>query len=190
MIKNWKQFNEEVEDKTTFNKLFKTKYEWVELSDSEKVKIKNNLYDLVSKAYSFDNGHVSITTPESIQNLGFWIAADINDDPFADVVIFGRKTSHGIKISGIGHNNELYSKTEAVTHLAEILNHDGVWGELSGKLADALLKNFDIQYVDNKEDVEKVLGKPITKWLGNGWYERIIEDGSVIKDIMVGKPLL
>lgn len=179
----------EIKDEVTFQQIVGEKSRWVELDDSEKVKIKNNLYDLVNTAYSFDNGHVSVPNPDSVKNLEFWKAADINEDPLADVVIFGRQSPVGIKVSGIGHNGEIDSKKKVVQHLAEILNTTGFWIEVSDRLAEVLLTRYNVPIVDNQEDVEKVLGRPIQKWLGDGWYKRVVnQKGDVATEILVGKP--
>jgi len=178
----------EIEDEKTFNQLFNKKGKWIELNN-EKDKIKNNLYDLVTTAYSFDNGHVSVPNSEAVNNLQYWEAADINDDPFADVVIFGRTSPSGIKISGIGHNGNSYSKKQVVQHLAQVLNSYGFWIEVSDRLAEVLLKRYNVPVIDNQQDVEKVLGYPIKKWLGDGWYTRVVNnENKITKEILVGKP--
>jgi hypothetical protein len=179
----------EVRDEKTFHDLFGEKGRWVELNRSEAGEIKKNLYDLVTTAYSFDNGHVSVPTPESVTNLKFWKAADIDNDPFADVVVFGRESRYGIKISGIGHNGDGYSRKQVVQHLAEILNTSGFWIEVSDRLAEVLLERYNVPIVDNQEDAEKVLGNPIQEWLGNGWYKRVVNKaGKVATEVLVGKP--
>lgn len=201
MVKTWKlnifiyvkqlirKILRETVDEKTFQDIFNQKDRWVELSSGDKENLKHNLYDLVNTAYSFDNGHVSVPNPDSVKNLQFWTAADIDNDPLADVVVFGRKSPVGIKISGIGHNNEPYPRKEVVRHLAEILNTDGFWIEVSDRLAEVLLKRYNVPIIDNQEDAERVLGRPIQKWLGDGWYKRVVNKaGDVATEILVGKP--
>jgi hypothetical protein len=178
----------EIEDEKTFQQLFGKKGEWIELNN-EKDKIKKNLYDLVTTAYSFDNGHVSVPNPEAVNNLQYWKAADIDNDPLADVVVFGRTSPSGIKISGIGHNGDSYSRKQVVQHLAQVLNSYGFWIEVSDRLAEVLLQRYNVPVVNDKETVEKILGYPIKEWLGDGWYTRVVNKaGKVAKEILVGKP--
>lgn len=178
----------EIRDEETFQSLYGEKGKWVEIGN-EKDKIKNNLYDLVTTAYSFDNGHVSVPSPDSVTNLQYWRAADIDEDPLADVVIFGRTSGSGVKISGIGHNGDGYSRKEVVQHLAQVLNSYGFWIEVSDRLAEVLLKRYNVPVVNNQEDVEKILGRPVKEWLGDGWYTRVVNKaGKVAKEILVGKP--
>jgi hypothetical protein len=185
-----------VEEKT-FQDVVGKKNQWVELDDSEKNELKVNLYQLISNAYDtrFEGGHPRIFSPEDVKNdpdLKFWRAADIDEDPMADVVVFGRY-EHGTKLSGIGHENTTLTKTEVMKHSAEILKQDGFWIEVSGKVADRLLE-LGCPYLDNPEDVVKVLNnKPIDKWLGDGWYERPItyfknEWGDVRQKMIIGRP--
>jgi len=186
------------EQEKTFQDIFTTKNRWVELSATEKEELHKNLYNLISAAYDtrFDNGHPRFSSKEDVINdkdLVFWKASDIDEDPLADVVLFGRKTPHGIKISGIGHDNSELGKKEVMKYSAEILNQDGFWIEVSGRVAEILI-SFGAPYLDNPKDVTKVLdNKPISKWLGNGWYERPIgifnnEWGNVRKKMIIGRP--
>ena len=99
----------------TFNSLFKEKGKWVELSTDEKKELSNNLWNLVSNAYDtrFKGGHPRLSSPQDVANdsdMSFWKAADIDNDPHADVVVFGRRTSNGVKIYGIGHKNTSLTK--------------------------------------------------------------------------------
>jgi hypothetical protein len=188
--------NKVVEERT-FQDIVGEKNKWVELSTDEKGEIHHNLYNLISSAYDtrFEGGHPRIDNPQSIINdkdLVFWKSSDIDDDPYADVVIFGR-SEHGTKLSGIGHDNSRLSKDEVMKHSAEILKQNGFWIEVSGKVAERLLQ-LGCSYVDNEEDVVKVLnGKPITKWLGDGWYERPVnyfknEWNDVRQKMIIGNP--
>jgi hypothetical protein len=97
-------------DTKKFNELY-SKHKWY-LINKNKKHFKNNLFTLVNIAYDSLGGHVTINEPDNIENnnINFWTAIDINNDPYADIVIFGKKTKFGIKISGFGHNFESDSK--------------------------------------------------------------------------------
>lgn len=187
----------------TFNTIFKDKDKWVELSDNEKKELSGNLWKLVSNAYDtrFEGGHPRISNAQDVvkdMDLKFWKAADIDKDPFADVVIFGRPTSFGIKISGIGHSNDMRTKKEVMKQSAKVLRQNGFWIEVSGGPAKILLGAYKVPTVDNKEDAEKVLGYKITEWLGedpeglpgNGWYIRDVSNGNLLKKCILGRPTI
>src|ERR1035437_4479199 len=123
----------------TFNDIYKVKNRWITLRDNNDLEeIKNNLYVLVDNAYSKLGGNVSIKDPDDVIKRDYWEAIDLNDNPDADAVIFGKKTKHGIKISGIGHDGEKKSKLDLLHRLVETLKKKGHFIEASGKLKEHL----------------------------------------------------
>ena len=113
-----------------------------------------------------------------------------------DLIMFGEKTSFGIKFTGVGHDGESDSKKAYLDSRGKALNTSGFYGEVSGKLAAILMGKYGATSVNNKEDVEKVLGKPV-EWngknpedasaKGDGWYTRDI-GGTKHAKILLGKP--
>ena len=169
-----------------------SKNKWIELlNKGEKEEIKNNLYVLIDNSYGKMGGHVRIQNPEDILDpeLIHWEVVDLSDDnPEGDVdaVIFGKKTPFGIKISGMGHDGNKYSKSQLVMQLYRQLNKIGYWVEASGKFAENMLK-IKTPYIDNQQDVEKIFNQKV-KWLNDkGWYNRKI-DNNILKEIILGKP--
>jgi hypothetical protein len=71
---------------------------------------------------------------------------------------------------------------------------NGNYIEVSEKISETLL-NSGVPYVNNAEDVTKVLGKKI-EWVGaseeydyaDGWYIRRVGGLKAIEKILVGKP--
>jgi hypothetical protein len=185
----------------TFHTIFKEKNKWFKLSDSEKKELRGNLWKLVSDAYDtrFEGGHPRISSAIDVMrdpDLVFWKASDIDDDPQADMVVFGRETPTGVKLSGVGHDNTMDTKKGVMKQSSELLKQGGFWIEVSGAIAKILLAGFKTPYVDNKEDVEKVLGYKIDEWLGDdpdgeypggGWYLRTI-NGKQMKKSIAGRP--
>jgi hypothetical protein len=187
----------------TFSEIFPDKNRWFELSYDERKDLADELYKLVDIAYQTLGGHVRIVSPDSIifdKDLTFWIAANIDDDPFADLTIFGRKTKHGIKISGWGHDGNKESKNKVIDILAEILNRKGYFIEVSGRPAELLVKQRHLNYLFSKKQVQNIFPHTNITWYGihpsgkyngiKGFYSRTLEDGSETDiEILIGNPL-
>jgi len=187
----------------TFNDLFQLKNTWVELSASDRLKLKHNMWDLVNNAYKvFPKGHPRVTNADDIHKdpeMTFWKASDHDDDPNADMVVFGRETPYGIKISGVGHDGDILSRKEVMRQCANLLRQQGFFIEASGAVSKILLQMYKCPTVDNAEEVEMILNKPIKKWLGtaegqpgDGWYIRDVDyddsGGNYLTKILIGKP--
>ena len=98
-------------EKFTFNDIYKTKNKWIDLINRNDLdEVKDNLYVLVDNAYSKLGGNVSIKNPDDVLKREYWEAIDIDNDPDADAVLFGKKTKHGIKISVIHQLNHVFTE--------------------------------------------------------------------------------
>ena len=102
----------------TFNDIYKRKNKWIKLIDDNKIdELKNNLFILVNNAYSKIGGNNVIKSPDDIFKRSYWEAIDIDTDPDADSLIFGKKTNYGIKITGIGHDGNRRTKKRLLNKL-------------------------------------------------------------------------
>lgn len=188
----------------TFQEIYQAKNKWRKINPEEKEELKKNFYNLIQIAYAPVGGHVKVRDEEDIlKNIEWnaWVAVDIDDDPEADVVSFGKKTRHGIKLAGAGHDGEKQSKREYLDTRGEMLKKRGFFIEVSGKIAQILLKKYKVPYVDNPKKVEEVIGKKV-EWAGlhpegkeedptesKGWYgRRIGKEGEYHYKILVGRP--
>lgn len=192
MIKLKNILFEHPEDNTTFGAMVNDKNKWIQLlKKGDKNGIKHNLYVLVNNSYGSMGGHVRVKDAESVLDpkLTYWEAVDIDVDPDADAVLFGRKSPYGIKISGMGHDGERYSKSELVQKLIKQLNKSGYWMEASDEFAEKLAKSNSVPVLANKEKVEKLFGQDV-EWLGDsGWYRRVVNrQGDISKEIVFGRP--
>lgn len=183
---------EHPDDESTFDQKINSKNKWIELlRKGDKEEIKHNLYVLVHNSYGSMGGHVRVKDPSSVLDpeLTYWEAVDIDVDPDADAVLFGKKTPYGIKIGGMGHDGEKYSKSELVKKTIKQLNKSGYWMEAGDDFAKKLVASNTVPYLAEKEKVEKIFGQEI-EWLNDkGWYERVVNDrGDKSKEIIVGKP--
>lgn len=179
----------------------KDKGDWLDL---EKNPIKNkiemdfparkNIFDLINNAYrkALGKSHVGVRSPYDVvgKEYNYWEAIDINDDPEADAVLFG-KLRHGVKISGIGHNGEMMSKHEVIKFIVQQLNTSGYWAEASSPLAD-ILKAKGAPIFTDRERIQKIFpDSSFTKWFDDGSYKRIIDNklrNSSAREYIFGHP--
>ena len=176
----------------TFHSIFKKKNKWIEwINRGDLAKIKKELFVLINGAYGPIGGHVGITNINKILDPRYtwWEAIDSDDDPYADAVMFGKKTRGGIKIGGIGHDGTSSSKSDLMHMKVKLLNRSGYWVEASGRPAE-IYYGKGAAYVKDPKTVQKLFpGSKIT-WLNDkGRYTRTLS-GTQKTDIetLFGKP--
>ena len=175
-----------------------------DLTDEEKAELSPEFLELINTAYAPIGGHVNYKKKEDIfkkAKINVWKGVDLHGSPDVDLITFGAKTKYGIKWVGVGHDGESDSKKGYIAKKAEDINKTGGYSELSGGISQIMIVKFGVPTVNNKEDVEKVLGKEI-RWVGkhpdadkpgregikgDGWYERELGGKKHLK-ILVGKP--
>jgi hypothetical protein len=61
---------------------------------------------LIANAYGNIGGNAELNSPNSIisSDLNFWQGEDIHNSPDFDLIVFGKKTKYGLKITGVGHD--------------------------------------------------------------------------------------
>lgn len=201
-----KSFNEFVKRENTstlfeknFQDIFKVKNKWVKLSDNEKELLKDNLFELIDNAYKPIGGYKKIQNTNDVLNdeWDIWRAVDIDTDPDADIVSFGKTTKYGTKLSGVGHDGEKESVREFLINSIDILKQKGYFIEVSKNFAQILI-NRGVNIISDEKMIKEVLGKDI-EFLGKhpdpdkdpsnsyGWYKRKINNQDFIK-LLVGKP--
>lgn len=186
--------------------------EWLFESSGEELKLKRNkpvqfnphkhpelkgeIFDLIQTAYAEIGGHVKFKTPDDIladPELDWWEGEDLHGSPDMDLIMFGKKTKYGIKFTGVGHDGEKDSKREYLDARGKDLKKLGFYIEVSGKLSEILINKYKVPIVEDENEIQKILGRPI-KWIGsregytgNGWYERLI-GGEMHHKILLGRP--
>ena len=165
------------------------KNKWVEKIKKGDLKdIKENLFVLVDGVYAPLGGHPRLKNPAAVlaPKTTLWQAADVDDDPEADAVIFGSKR-FGTKIAGFGHDGQ-GGKRAVIAQLVKVLRRRGFWIEASLRPAQ-ILDMADVPRLLKQEEVEKIFG-PV-EWEGEGRYRRALPGGKKTQVEMVfGKPLI
>jgi hypothetical protein len=159
----------------------------------------DEFFDLINTAYVEIGGHSKVTSPADVfrdPDWNYWAGTDIHGTVDFDIIAFGKKTKFGIKYAGVGHDGTKDAKKEYLNQRGLELKKLGYYVEVSGKIAEILIKKYDVPIVDSQSEVEKVLGKQV-EWLGknpentsiggNGWYRRML-GGKLHTKIMLGRP--
>jgi len=159
----------------------------------------DEFFDLISTAYQAIGGHSKIKTPDDVfadTDWNWWEGKDLHGTPDFDLVMFGSKTKYGVKFAGVGHDGTKAAKRDYIQSRARDLMKPGFYLEVSGKIAEILIKDYGVPEVTDRETVEKVLGKKVdwkgespdgAKDPGSSWYTRQIA-GHPHTKIMLGRP--
>lgn len=201
LFESWRKFLKEKK----FSDYGAGKNNWIDLplkdlrSDPKNVDITDELYALISKSYAPIGGHIDFTKPEDLPgNHTHWTAIDVDQDPEPDALRVGKKKMGGLKMTVGASDGGHEGKKAYVQKTADLLSTNGNYGELSGPIAHIMITRYNSPFVNNKEDVEKILGDKSIDWVGEhpngkypnhpGWYKRKIGNEEHMK-IMMGKPM-
>ena len=166
----------------------------------KKEDLDDEFFKLIQTDYAGIGGNEKIKSPGDVfkwPEYTYWAGVDLHGNENFDLIMFGQQTPFGIKFSGVGHDGESDSKKAYLDSRGKALNTSGFYGEVSGKLALILMDKYKVPSVNNKEAVEKILGKEVewngknpedpAKYPGDGWYTRSI-GGNKHAKILLGKP--
>ena len=170
------------------------KGKYIPLDREEREKAQQALFGLIDNAYSGIGGHLKFKSPGDILDpgVGFWRAADIDDDPELDVVYFGKITPFGIKHTGIGHDGERANIKNLLIRKSGELNSPGNYVEISGAAFKSFVSRAGVPVIDDEEKVRAILKGKELEWHGehpkgeqegNGWYTRAIGGKAVTKTL-------
>lgn len=163
------------------------KNKYIELGTKDIVDFADNIYNLIATAYRDKGGHFEFQSGQDVINsdLNYWIAADIDKDPEADVTIGGKKTNYGTKLTVMGQDGEKESKKSAVVKMIDMMKKKGFYAEMDEDLANKL----GLEVVADEDIIRKVMSGKDLKFTGNGRYRRNISGaGNVKEKVLVGIP--
>ena len=172
------------------------KGQYIPLGDEEKMKAKQDLFDLIYNAYKDIGGHVKFSDADDVldHDLQFWRAADLDDDPELDVVYFGKVTPSGVKHTGIGHDGDRGNIKNLLIRKSAELKSPGNYVEVSGAAFDSYIGKAGVPIIDDEDKVRAILKGKELEWHGkhpqgtkpgNGWYTRTI-GGQKLTKTMAG----
>jgi hypothetical protein len=195
-MKHIKIFEEFLLEKSS-GEIFNPKRNKVVKFDYKKYpELADEFFDLISVAYKELGGHAKIKSPSDVfadPDWNYWEGVDLHGTQDFDMIMFGKKTKFGVKYSGVGHDGSSDAKRSYISAKGAELKNLGYYLEVSGKIANILMKDYAVPVVTDQATVEKVLGKPV-EWIGNkpgeqgtGWYSRKLGNDKHDK-ILLGRP--
>lgn len=165
------------------------KKRWVvrKLSDLDK-DVLDELWNMYESTYK-SIGLIVKSLSDLVGKYKVALLIDVDKDPMPDAFTVYKETRYGNKAVLSGTDGSKEGKSALVKHKISSLKKKGWFVEASHRMAD-ILKSNNINIVDNKEDVEKVLGKEV-KWLDdNGKYERKVGGSLKVVKQLFGNPKL
>jgi hypothetical protein len=184
------------------------KGEWILLDkgDPRRALIQDQIFDMVNTTYEKIGGHFKINQPGDLERYKYWVVADLDADPDADVILMA-KPELGSKMGGAANDGSRVAKqaykdvSSELRKLGGSINGVGNWwGEVSGTPAYAMLSR-GAPAVEDKAKVAKLLAGDQYTWHGahpdpnapplfksvNGWYTKTFGT-KVATKIIVGSP--
>ena len=136
------------------------KNKWVPIPSSELKDYEDEIFDLISNAYSQIGGHPNYKSANDVSGAegnSEYEAINLDDDPEIDAVNVSKKKTGGQKFVATGHDGSSIAKSKIVNRKAQLLKQPGYYVEVSGKIED-ILKAKGVEPVTDEEMVRKVLG--------------------------------
>jgi hypothetical protein len=188
----------------TFKDYDAPKGQWTDIPTSDmspeadEYDLTDELYDLIATAYKPIGGHTNIKGPKDIPGkYDQWTAVDLDGDPEPDALRVASSKPAGNKMTVAGHDGSRIAKDAYKDKTADLLKTQGYYAEMSSTVAHIMIAKYNVDYVSDKEAVEKVLGKEV-QWVGahpdgkypgyDGWYTRTIGGKDSHMKILLGKP--
>lgn len=166
----------------------------------------DEIFTLVNTAYADVEispgtyGNIKVRKAEDLPaGYTIMLAADIDSDPEPDY-FRGMKMRGGKKKLGIvGHDGSPAAIQKYLDDTADMLLSGGI-AEMSGRIANKMIRHYGVSAVTSKEEVEALLGKkvnwvgkhPVAKWADaygpdyEGFYERGIGGDAHMKILLGG----
>ena len=179
-----KQFHEWLAEANFADVHPKNKY--IELSPDEREEWAETLVDLIANAYSHIGGNPEFDTKKSLlkSDITYWLASDIDVDPEIDVVLGGKPTKAGNKMTVLGQDGSNLAKKVAIMKMIDLVKTRGFYAELDPDLANKM----GMTPIKDEKIIRKVLDKDVTM-NADGSYSRMLTGlGKVKTKVLVGMP--
>jgi hypothetical protein len=174
-------------NKSLLTEAFADKYpknKFFELSIDDIIEYENEIFNLISNAYKDKGGNLEIKDISDINksDVKYWIANDIDIDPDIDIVLGGKSTKNGIKMTMMGQDGSREAKKESILKLIDLMKTKGFYAEMDLDLATKL----GLNYISDENIIRNIINKNLTM-NSDGSYDREIAGESHTK-VLVGIP--
>ena len=163
------------------------KNQWIQLKKDEVSAYSDEIISLIVGAYATKGGNFEIQSANDLINsdLNYWLASDIDQDPDADVVLGGKQTKHGTKMTIMGQDGSAIAKRSAISRMIDLMKKRGFYAEMDVELAQKL----SMQPIKDKQLISQVLAGKELDYNTDGSYQRLIGPTKTLKTkVMVGIP--
>lgn len=161
---------------------------WVFLTDEEINQFAEALIKLVEKAYQNTELGSFIKTIVDVKSSS-WLVL-MNENKIVSTIFFRKprpkEVWSGYKIQGIGHDGDIVSKKHLLNKLTNLLNSEGWWIEVSGKLMECL--KLHLAPYTNQQTILTIF-QSVSKFNYDGSYFRKINN-SIKKETIFGRIIL
>jgi hypothetical protein len=160
------------------------KYTYVELDSDQAAEYSDEIIKMILGAYADKGGHHDFKNANDIRkgDVTFWVMNDVDVDPEADLVIGGKPTDSGMKLTVVGQDGSSNGKKAVMTKVTGMLKTRGFYSEFDPALAQKL----GLSPIRNEKEVRDVIRKDI-KWNNDGTYDRSV-GGKMKTKVLVGMP--
>ena len=160
---------------------------WEPLSSSEISDIQDEIFNLIQNAYAAIGGHPNYNSPSDVPLEGDeFDVIDLDADPDIDAVSVVKNKPAGHKMVAMGHDGSSEAKSKVIAHKVQLLNKQGYYVEVSGKMKDILLGK-GLTPITDEMLVRKVLKGKDIQWNPDGSYSRAI-GGTQHTKMLFGRP--
>ena len=160
------------------------KNKYIELGSSDAADYADTIIDLIKTAYAHIGGNLEFKNANNIKNgdVSYWVLKDIDNEPDPEIVLGGKPTKSGTKITVLGQDGSREAKKDMILKMIELMKTRGFYAELDKDLAQKL----GLPSIRNEKQVRNVLQKDL-EWHSDGSYTREIA-GTKHDKVMVGIP--
>jgi len=157
---------------------------YVEMSADDASTYADEIIGMINTAYATKGGHYEFKTANDIKRgeITYWVASDIDADPEADVVLGGKETVHGTKMTVMGQDGSSNAKKSGIRKMVELMKTRGFYAEMDKDLA----QKMGLSHIHNEKLIRSVIQKEIN-YNNDGSYERDIA-GHKHSKVLVGIP--
>lgn len=191
LLERKKVINEEIQPQekestdVNFNSKFGIKNKFVKLNNRDVIELGDEIINLINNAYKRIGGHFELKSIDDLlkTDLTYWVSNDNDEDPNADVVIGGKPTNFGNKLTIIGQDGTPKSKAEVIDKMRNLLKSKGFYTEVDTNIASKI----GLPPITDENIIKSVIGKPDIKVNPDGSYDRMIK-GYLANKVLIGIP--
>ena len=136
------------------------KGEFIELGISDIKDYVKDIFVLINNAYEKKGGNLEIKSPNDIIkcDITYWVTNDIDSDPNIDIVLGGKTTQSGQKMTVMGQDGSREAKKLGIEKLVSLMKTRGFYAEMDIDLS----QKMGLPYIKDEKVIRKVINKNLT----------------------------